>query len=98
MKIRFLKTARQELREATRYYRSVRPELGDAFLAKVQDGLALIQDHPLAWQEGAHGTRRYLLNRFPYGIVYKHYKKAILIVAIAHLHREPDYWQDRVEG
>jgi toxin ParE1/3/4 len=89
VKVRFLKSARLELRQAFEYYRSVRPELGTDFLAK-------IRDHPLAWQEAPHGTRRYLLNRFPYGIVYKKYDDTVLIIAVANLHQMPEYWQDRV--
>jgi Plasmid stabilisation system protein. len=92
-----LKEARQELRHAVKFYRSVRQELGDDFLAKVEKGVELIRDHPRAWQEGSHGTKRYLLNRFPYGIVYKQFGNTILIVAITHLHRLPDYWHDRIE-
>ncbi len=38
------------------------------------------------------------LNRisiFPYNILYSIHENTILIIAIAHHHREPDYWVDR---
>jgi hypothetical protein len=38
-------------------------------------------------------VRRYRLNRFPYGLVYAVLDNEIVIVAIMHLHRKPDYWQ-----
>jgi hypothetical protein len=43
------------------------------------------------------GTRRCLIAKFPYGVIY-HYspeQDEIVIVAIAHLHRRPDYWVSR---
>ena len=97
MKVRFLKAARLELRLAFESYRSIRRELGEDFLNKVQNGVDYIRDHPLAWQQGSRGSRRYILNRFPYAIVYKVYDDGIVIIAVAHLSREPDYWQDRVD-
>lgn len=34
--------------------------------------------------------------RFPYGVIYRHKENEILVIAVANLHRKPDYWQDRV--
>jgi hypothetical protein len=31
--------------------------------------------------------------RFPYGIIYEATETEILILAIAHMHRRPDYWR-----
>ena len=39
--------------------------------------------------------RRALVNRFPYGIIYGLDGEWVVIVAIAHLHREPRYWIGR---
>jgi hypothetical protein len=33
--------------------------------------------------------------RFPYGIIYSHDKGVIYILAVMHLHRDPNYWQER---
>ena len=40
-------------------------------------------------------TRRCLTNRFPFGIVYTLKDGTIVIVAVMHLNREPDYWKKR---
>ncbi|HEX5552043.1 MAG TPA: hypothetical protein VFX43_02260 [Chitinophagaceae bacterium] len=39
-----------------------------------------------------------MVNKYPYGIIYLYdfHKIEITVVAIAHLHREPDYWVRRV--
>ncbi len=48
-------------------------------------------------EEIGNYSRRCLVQKFPYGIIYQctEHKKEILIVAISHLHRVPDYWSDR---
>lgn len=33
---------------------------------------------------------------FPYGIIYQIRKVEVLVIAAANLHREPDYWEDRL--
>jgi toxin ParE1/3/4 len=42
-----------------------------------------------------HGTHRFLLQRFPYEIVYKIYPDVVLIIAVAHNKRRPGYWRHR---
>jgi len=46
---------------------------------------------------GKYFSRRCLVYKFPYGVIYQYQedKNEILIVAIAHLHRKPDYWYSR---
>ena len=34
--------------------------------------------------------------RFPYGLIYEASDVQIIIVAVAHLHRAPEYWRERV--
>jgi cytochrome P450 len=40
-------------------------------------------------------VRRYLIRRFPYGIYYTFEEDVVVIWAVKHLHRDPDYWQHR---
>ena len=42
-----------------------------------------------------HGTRKFLLRRFPYGVVYRITKSAIQVIAVAHGRRRPGYWKSR---
>jgi plasmid stabilization system protein ParE len=44
----------------------------------------------------SQNTRRCRTHRFPYGIIYQAKRDEILIVAVAHLHREPDNWLERL--
>ena len=42
------------------------------------------------------GIRRCRLSRFPYGLIYTIDNGDVLLLAVAHLHRRPDYWRDRL--
>jgi len=96
MKIRFLKIAQIELDEAIEFYNGEVPGLGDAFLSEVLKALDRIAQFPETWHSCSKRTRRCQTQRFPYGVIYQIRQREILIVAIAHLHREPDYWEYRI--
>lgn len=98
MIIRFLDIARHELDEAVLFHDRQLPGLGKAFLAEVLTSLDLILRHPTAWHPLSEHTRRCRLRRFPYGLIYHANNLEILIIAVAHLHRRPDYWRDRLAG
>ena len=97
MKVTFLKVAEAEFDDAVAYYDSEQPGLGLRFRAEVSRSLNRIVDFPSAYQSFGPRTRRCLIARFPYGIIYRHEpaSEEVLVVAIAHLHRRPDYWVAR---
>ncbi len=96
MKIRFLDIAQYELDEAIRFYNLEKPSLGDEFLAEVLSALDRIAMFPEAWHPCSEATRRCRTKRFPYGIIYHNRNDEILVIAVANLHRKPDYWRDRL--
>ncbi|SRR6266566_3038537 len=96
MKIQFLEIAQKELDDAVSYYNQESGGVGDRFLAEVLNALDRIAKFPEAWHPCSNRTRRCLIKRFPYGIIYRHSNDDILVVAIAHLHREPEYWENRL--
>lgn len=96
MKINFLEIAQIELDEAIEYYNYEVTELGDAFLTEVLNALDRIGKFPDSWTPCSNRTRRCQTRRFPYGIIYQIRNQEILVVAIANLHRKPDYWKDRI--
>ena len=97
MEIKFLEIAQIELDKAVEYYNSESPELGDSFLLEALNAIGLISHFPKAWHPFGNVTRRCQLRRFPYGIIYQTLATEILIVAVANLHRKPDYWKDRIK-
>jgi hypothetical protein len=96
MRIRFFKIARMELDSAVDYYNNERPGLGYEFLYETFAAIDRVRQFPEASQIFSEGTRRCLVRRFPYGVVYSIIQDTIMIVAVAHLHRAPDYWIDRL--
>lgn len=94
--IRFLEIAEIEFDEAIQWYDAQAPGLGDAFLVEVLTVADRIVRHPEAWHLLEHGIRRCRLTRFPYGLIYGVEKDDIVVLAVAHLHRKPDYWRDRL--
>ena len=98
MTVRFLEVAQQELDEAIAYYDGQAPGLGDAFLLEVLASIDRIGRFPKAWHPLGENTRRCRLRRFPYGLIYHKANGEILIVAVAHSHRRPDYWRNRVKA
>jgi hypothetical protein len=71
--------------------------LGRGFLDELDRGVRLIKSHPLASTEIDSGIRRCLLHRFPYALIYGIDGDTIVVIAVAHLHRTPRYWSDRMD-
>jgi toxin ParE1/3/4 len=66
------------------------------FYLELEAALKQIQVHSERWPAYLYGTRRYLLKRFPFVIVYRAGESRIEIVAVAHGRRRPGYWAARV--
>jgi len=96
MIIRILSCAEAELSEAVAYYNEQCPGLGFAFAAEAKATLNRIAGFPDAWPRFSSRIRRCLLDRFPYGILYHQSEDELLILAVMHLRRAPQRWQDRL--
>jgi plasmid stabilization system protein ParE len=96
VRIRFLSVARRELDDAFTWYEHQSTGLGYEFLDELDRVVHRIKVYPESCAELAPGLRRALLSRFPYGLIYAQDADAIVIVAVAHLHREPRYWIGRL--
>ena len=94
----FHPNARDELREAVRYYEQARRGLGVEFAAEVQATIEQVTAQPLTGFPSEAGTRRRLLPRFPYSVIYLPEADRLRIVALMHHRRKPGYWLSRVSG
>lgn len=94
--LEYLEDALQEAETAARWYaeRSVTAAAG--FSDEIDAAESAIVRLPEAWPPFDHGTRRYLLHRFPFSVVYRVEARRILIVAVAHARRRPGYWKARL--
>jgi toxin ParE2 len=97
MNIRLIAPALLELDEAMAWYAVQSPGLDQRFLEEVAVARSHILAHPNAWHPLGQGVRRFRLRRFPHGIVYVVEADEIVVLAVAHLHREPSYWRSRLK-
>ena len=97
MNIRFLDLAQREVNDAFLWYTEQTDELGREFLDELDRAVRLLTNYPLSSAEIAPAIRRCLLVRFPYSLIYGTNQETIIVIAVAHLHREPRYWADRLE-
>jgi mRNA-degrading endonuclease RelE of RelBE toxin-antitoxin system len=95
-RIIFHREAKAELRAAARWYNQELPGLGRDFREESKAAVARIVAAPEAFGILYEDVRCHQLHRFPYGILYQIQPDRIFVVAVMHLHREPDYWKDRV--
>ena len=96
MNIRISKLAQKEIDDAVTWYDSQSKGLGTRFLDDLDRTIRRIAAYPFSCVEIEPDLRRCLLTRFPYGIIYGVDADTIVIIAVAHLHREPRYWIDRL--
>jgi toxin ParE1/3/4 len=89
--------AKTELRLSAKWYHSQQKGLGGEFRAEVEAAVSRIQTSPEAFGMIKDEIRCHMVHRFPYGVLYKIYPDSIYIVAVMHLHREPEYWKNRLE-
>jgi hypothetical protein len=96
MKYAFHPEAKAEFFAAIDSYEDREPGLGSDFAIEVHSTIESTLNLPHAWLVLEDDIRRCLIRRFPYGIVHWQDRDVIFIVAVMHLHRDPDYWKDRL--
>jgi len=93
--LEYLEEALEEA-EAARWYAERSVSAAAGFSDEIDAAESAIVEFPDAWPSFDHGTRRYLLRRYPFSIIYRVESGRILIVAVAHGHRRPGHWKSRV--
>jgi toxin ParE1/3/4 len=93
--IRFHPDADSEMLNAAVWYESQQPDLGKRFLAAVQDALSRIELNPELYALVEGDVRRCLTRTFPFGVLFRIRPDFIAVIAVMHLHRDPDYWKNR---
>ena len=97
MKVEFLSEADEEFREAARYYESEAAGVGLSFIATVHKAVDEIVEFPLATQAHRTDIRKKVLRHFSYNLFYAIETDTIVIVAVAHQRKRPNYWRARLK-
>jgi plasmid stabilization system protein ParE len=79
------------------WYRDRSPDAARKFDAEVDHALSEILQAPQRWAAGPYQTRKFLLRRFPFTLIYRERVfGGIQVVAVAHTSRRPGYWKRRL--
>lgn len=87
--------AAADIEEAFLWYEGQRVGLGLEFRSELEATIDRVAANPQLYQVVHRNTRRALLRRFPYGVLYRAYPEAIIVVAVMHGRRAPKRWQSR---
>jgi len=85
-----------ELKSAVSWYQRHSETTADNFVAEIDHAIDLILVSPQRWPVGDFATRKFVLRRFPYAVIYYEKESTVRILAIAHGHRRPGYWKARL--
>ena len=84
-----------EARAARQWYDARNAEAAEAFVAELDLALEKIEETPQSWPPYLADTRRYLLRRFPFFVVFRQVDDGVQILAVVHARRRPGYWLGR---
>ena len=102
MTLQIQRAARIEAKQAAAWYEEKRAGLGQEFMDELEAVYARIEEHPHRPlrihiqgydQFEFHQTN---LRRFPYKVIYEVIGEDVVVLAVSHMRRKPNYWVDRV--
>ena len=87
--------AAADIRRAYRWYERQRDGLGEEFLTEVRAAMDAVFTAPTAYQVLHRQTRRVLVRRFPYGLLFRLIDDMVVFVGCFHTRRNPESWARR---
>jgi plasmid stabilization system protein ParE len=93
--VEFLEGAREDFDESFDYYRARSAGAAIGFTAAVDEAIDHILANPGRFPFAYGGCRYVALHRYPFRIVFRDETARVVIVAVAHAKRRPDYWHGR---
>lgn len=95
MKARLAEAAQADLLEARTFYGKARREARAGFNRAVRKAVALLREHPEAGKPAGKTAREYVMDVYPYTLVYYVTDDEIVIAPVAHQSRNPEFWHAR---
>ena len=95
MRVSFHPQANKEVEDAQAWYEERSLLAAAGFLHELSKAVRQIGEAPNRYPLALHGTRRVVLERFPFNIFYRVGGSEVVVVALAHQKRRPGYWADR---
>ena len=92
-----LPLAKEDVREAAKWYNKRQNGLGKRFTAEVREKVHFIRQNPKASNVRYDDVRTAVLNVFPFMIHFtvEEKNKTIIVSAVLHTSRDPEIWKKR---
>lgn len=94
-RVTLLRAAQADIRRAARFYERQAEHLGVEFTAEIEHALSRLAEDPEIGSPMRRGGRKLLVRRFPYLVIYRVLPDGVLVLAVGHQRRHPDFWLDR---
>jgi toxin ParE1/3/4 len=91
----FVAEARLEFLTEVIYYNEAEPGLGQRFTSAVEEAIVRALAFPMAGSPTASNTRRVIVKSFPFSVIYRPESDGVIVFALAHHSRKPNYWRSR---
>jgi plasmid stabilization system protein ParE len=95
VKPRFTDDASADVREARAFYGRQRREARIGFNRELRRAAALLCEHPAAGKPAGRTAREFVMDVYPYSVIYYIENDQVVIAALYHHSRDPEFWHDR---
>lgn len=82
-------SAAKDVLEAFFWYHSIRPQLGERFMAALKECYVSIEANPYGYQLRKGNFRHAMLRKFPYRVAYEIEGQDVIIYRVVHVKRKP---------
>jgi len=90
--------AMAEAQAAYEWYVTKNPAAAEGFINELDQAIEQIGRQPNIAGPHVAETRRYVMRRFPFTVVYREQERIIEVIAVAHGRRKPGYWKERLKN
>jgi toxin ParE1/3/4 len=94
-RVEYHQGAMADVKNAVAWYQKRNPKVALDFVEELHRAADIIREAPERWPIGKNNTRRFLLWRFPFAIIYSEEQSVVTVWAVAHGSRRPEYWAGR---
>jgi plasmid stabilization system protein ParE len=89
--------AKAEANGAIDWYLARNESAAFDFAAGLRAAYSALRKNPNMFPAYLRGTRRVILDRYPFSVVFREVSSGLQIVAVAHAKRRPGYWSKRLK-
>lgn len=93
--VEFHPSAMREVARAYRWYADRSDLAAGRFAEEMDQAVGQLSVTPERFPKHMHGMQRFLMDRFPYLLIYRELKDRVRVVAVAHAKQRPGYWDLR---